>query len=493
MSSLYQMQSTNMLNAQNLLYNYVNFIRKDSMFAEQFSIEDFRKAFEECKIESAADIALTDNTIYGTPACEYLFGTSANDLIYAGDGNDILYGRNGDDILYGEAGNDEMYGEAGNDILYGGKGNDILYGGNGNDLLDGGTGNDILNGGSGNDTYVFHKWDGQDTIAAEGGTDIVRLADRKKEEIAIAADPDNQKNLVIIGLNTDDIITIENYFSGGSIAGIEFADGTFLDKAGIDEWLLNNPASVGGAGLPNMLVGSNTKDGDVLIGGTYADFLSGSAGEDKLYGFGGADYINGGDGNDLLSGGDGDDALYGGNGNDVLIGGKGDDALYGEAGNDIYIFGEGDGHDIISDYDSTAGNEDLIQLRTEYDSVHFEQKGNDLYIGFGNTGDSVTVQSWFLGEAFQIETVEANDGYRITRDEINELLEESNGKSAAFPDRGMAPGDENTAAVQAGVNLLVQSMAGFGTDSGMITEPLVDRTEPVSVQASDLWMTAQRV
>jgi Ca2+-binding RTX toxin-like protein len=51
---------------------------------------------------------------------------------------------------------------------------------------------------------------------------------------------------------------------------------------------------------------------------------------------------------------------------DVLNGGAGNDYLYGYNwlyGNDTYIFEPGSGHDTISDYDSTIGNVDTIQLK----------------------------------------------------------------------------------------------------------------------------------
>lgn len=492
----------NMQNAHNLLTNYIMYIKKESQLADKFNVEDFREAFKDSKIEAAADIIFTENTIYGTPACEYLFGSAVGDLIYAGDGNDIIYGRAGDDVVYGEAGNDEIYGENGNDSLYGGSGNDVIYGGNGNDVLSGGSGNDILNGGTGSNTYLFQKWSGQDMIqGTSGSSDTISLADRTIEDIAMVVNPDNGKDLLLAGLESDDVITVENYFSESNKYNnlkIEFSDGTVIDKNSIAAWIADNPAIVGEAGTANVLLGSDDKETpDILMGGKYADFLLGNAGNDKLYGWGGSDYMNGGEGNDLLSGGAGDDALYGGAGDDMLIGGTGDDCLYGEAGNDTYIFNEGDGNDIILDYDRSAGNQDTLLIRTDYTNLLFGQSENDLVIDFKNASDSITIQSWFMGDEYKLENIQMNDGYSITSKELDEMLQAGNGEAVSLPDiaeeiqnEALLSADTETGynSTEAQLNLLVQSMAGLEEEQGMLMEQR-DMVNDNNTMASDLWLS----
>ena len=66
----------------------------------------------------------------------------------------------------------------GHDTLLGGPGGDILVGGYGHDSLAGGKGIDTLEGGYGNDTYIFNRYDGQDSLndydPTPGNTDTVR-------------------------------------------------------------------------------------------------------------------------------------------------------------------------------------------------------------------------------------------------------------------------------------------------------------------------------
>ncbi|MGV8986873.1 MAG: Hint domain-containing protein [Cypionkella sp.] len=219
-------------------------------------------------------------------------------------------------------------GTSGNDSLTGSSKSDILYGGDGNDSLDGGRGNDTLYGGAGDDTLIGGS--GSDLL--EGGT----------------------------GNDTAD------YSASTAGVTINLATGT----------------GSGGDAAGDTLVGIEN-----VIGSNYANFITGDAGDNKLYGGGGNDTLIGGAGNDLLSGGSGIDtadystsssgvtvnlatglgyggdaagdtlvsieqlvgsnyndvligdananALYGGNGDDTLVGGAGADSLYGGAGDDM--------------------------------------------------------------------------------------------------------------------------------------------------------------
>jgi Ca2+-binding RTX toxin-like protein len=112
-------------------------------------------------------------------------------------------------------------------------------------------------------------------------------------------------------------------------------------------------------------------DTDRIFGGSGNDIIRGDEGDDTLRGEGNADQISGGDGRDTIYGGAGRDKLYGnadrdwiegGNGNDFLSGGNGGDVLYGQGGDDIIrgnglkdlAFG-GDGDDQI--YGGTGDDE----------------------------------------------------------------------------------------------------------------------------------------
>ena len=71
-----------------------------------------------------------------------------------------------------------------------------------------------------------------------------------------------------------------------------------------------------------------------VYGGSGADRLTGSTGNDVLYGDSGADKLNAGAGNDIVYGGTDDDSLLGGSGIDFLHGGRGLDFLSGGDGAD---------------------------------------------------------------------------------------------------------------------------------------------------------------
>jgi len=107
-------------------------------------------------------MAVTYNSINGTPASETINGTSVHDVIKAGNGSDTVYGGGGSDIIFGGEGFDK---------LYGGEGWDTLDGGSGNDTLVGGTGNDTLTGGIGADKFVFNV--GPNSSGYAGGLDKI--------------------------------------------------------------------------------------------------------------------------------------------------------------------------------------------------------------------------------------------------------------------------------------------------------------------------------
>jgi Ca2+-binding RTX toxin-like protein len=284
-----------------------------------------------------------------------------------------LWGTEGADLILGQAGDEYLLGNGGNDLLSGDAGADNLDGGIGNDILDGGTGNDYLVGGAGNDVYLYGRGDGQDTIydygLANGDIqDTIRLkTDINPADVTLSRDV---SNLYLIINGTGDSLTISNWFDSTNyrVERIGFADGTMWDAA-----LLAN-----------------------------APYL----------GTDGADYLYGTSDNETFIGGTGDDTLHGNGGNDVLNGGTGDDALDGGIGNDTYVFGRGYGRDMISDYDTTAGNSDTILLNSDVvpgDAVLWRDTSH-LYLSINGTGDMIMVQSWFDDPAYQVEKIQFADG-----------------------------------------------------------------------------------
>ena len=152
---------------------------------------------------------------------------------------------------------------------------------------------------------------------------------------------------------------------------------------------------------------------NLIIGKGQGVSLTGSSGDDALIGTDGNDKLYGENGNDLLFGGLGNDSLYGGLGNDILIGGKGNDYLEGGKGNDTYRFARGDGQDTIYDYDTTAGNKDVIEFAEGInpEDVVVLRNGNHLVFKLVGTTDQITVSSYFTNQAYYaVEEVHFADG-----------------------------------------------------------------------------------
>ncbi|WP_280513962.1 calcium-binding protein [Ruminiclostridium herbifermentans] len=285
-------------------------------------------------------------------------------------GSDFINGTVYNDIIIGSNNIDDVYGYAGNDIISTFDGQDTIYADDGDDILDGGAGGDNLFGLEGNDTYIFKKGYGKDFIyesdASGNSFDIIELGDGITiDNIKIERVNDN---LQLSIANTDDVLTVIDYFSDDSykIEEIRFGDGTVLNQQDIAE-----------------LTGSE----QILLKASLA-----------------ATVKTGNDGNDTLTGTSGDD---------ILDGGKGNDSLYGGRGNDTYIFDVGYGKDKISDVDTTVGNVDVVKLGegiTE-DNIKLSQVGNDLIIKInGNDSDELKVINYFLDDRYKIERIEFANG-----------------------------------------------------------------------------------
>ncbi|MES2675307.1 MAG: calcium-binding protein, partial [Pseudomonadota bacterium] len=322
--------------------------------------------------------AETDDLIVGYEGHDTINAAAGNDVVYGGLGNDTLHGNNGDDTLHGGTGEDIIYGGEGNDYLYGGIENDRISGGSGNDILRGGIGNDSLSGDTGNDTYQFGYGDGQDTINnydySTGHNDVLRL--HNAVTVADVKLTRSGDTLIITLISTGDKVTVNSHFTGDapsaySLTSIEFGDGTLWDYATIQT-------------------------------------LS-STGTD------GADYLVGDLGNNNLDGLAGNDILHGRAGNDVLRGGTGNDTLSGDAGSDTYLFGYGDGQETINNYDYSAGRSDILKLNNDVavSDVKLTRSGDTLTVTLISTGDKVTVNSHFNGDApsaYALTAIEFGDG-----------------------------------------------------------------------------------
>ena len=342
---------------------------------------------------------------------------NANSITGYNDGNNRIFGLAGNDNLNGGAladtidggdGNDTLTGNAGDDLLLAAAGTDTLNGNAGNDLLVGGINNDTLDGGAGSDTYQFALGDGVDTINDyETGTnhaDTIEFTNVQSSELTAL---ERKGSDLVIKYGTSDQLTVSNYFYDAvyRVEQIKFSDGVTWKDAEIKARVVTT-----GDANANSITGYN--DGNNRIFGLAGnDNLNGGALADTIDGGDGNDTLTGNAGNDLLLAAAGTDTLYGNAGNDLLVGGLGNDTIDGGTGNDTYQLSLDSGFDVISDYDGSAGNFDVVEFVDvkSTDLTSIERKGHDLLLKYGSASQ-FTVSNYFYDAVYRIEQIKFSDG-----------------------------------------------------------------------------------
>jgi Ca2+-binding RTX toxin-like protein len=119
----------------------------------------------------------------------------------------------------------------------------------------------------------------------------------------------------------------------------------------------------------------------------------------------------------------------GGAGDDVLIGKAGNDTLTGGTGNDTYRFARGDGSDTVIENDATVGNTDMAQFEAGIaaDQLWFKQLGNNLEVSIIGTADKVTLNNWYLGNAFHVEQFKTSNGQTLLDSQVQNLVSAMSG------------------------------------------------------------------
>ncbi len=320
-----------------------------------------------------------------TPPALTITGSPSADLIDVGGGNDTLSGGAGNDVIRGGAGNDHITG--GPDVIPPLHNTTITVTGY-SPLVDGvGAKMQVLvNGEQVGATVEFHPASTSseyqtysftfanpekvtsldfafvnDAITSGGDRNLYIKDIAVNGEHLTAADADNPSSPGTWNLYQNKAI----HYDTGSHQDLFFGSAT--DNDTLDGGPGDNVIH-GGAGN-DLITGGTGNDqlygddgNDHLIGGGGKDFMYGGAGQDKLEGGPQTARMYGGDGNDQLYGGSGNDNLIGENGNDVLSGGAGNDYLNGGNGSDRFVFAQNFGHDVIAQFDDTAGAKDVIQF-----------------------------------------------------------------------------------------------------------------------------------
>ena len=343
------------------------------------------------------------NFIFNDKSIDYQY--IKNNFTFTADGDDtdnIIKGwADGKNILNGGAGNDILSGTEGtnvDDVLNGGDGNDSLYGNGGSDTLTGGAGNDFLDGGTSADRYLFQRGHGQDIIADSYPFGDVNEVVFQGAKFADAVFTSSGENLIIHAYDSNDSVTINDYFYDGNYNAYKFI---FEDRIITYQDFQNYYTYITYGDSSNDTI--NGWDGkNIISGGAGNDTLNGQNKDDILNGDDGNDRLYGGSGNDILNGGNGDDYLYGDGGFDILNGGTGNDYLDGGMyGKDRYLFQRGHGQDIIDDRGNDISSEynDIVFEGTNLTNAVFSRSGNDLIVRAYGTNDSVTLSKYFDSSA----------------------------------------------------------------------------------------------
>lgn len=246
---------------------------------------------------------------------------------------------------------------------------------------------------------------------------------------------------LLITLNTNDTVTIKNWFplngtASTQITSVVFSDGTLWSNTDVTTkgstlvGTISNDDLVGFARHSNILNGG--EGADLLHSGTKGDVLSGEDGNDILLGGAGADVLNGGAGNDILGGSDSDTgyllngAYFAPRYGNSYQGGAGDDVLNGTTKADLYLFNQGDGQDSIHEVDlvgQASGQVDVLRFGAGIvpTAVVVSRNGGDLQLQLANGTDRLTIANWYATPGStnnQVEQVQFSDGTNWTAAEL---------------------------------------------------------------------------
>lgn len=96
----------------------------------------------------------------------------------------------------------------------------------------------------------------------------------------------------------------------------------------------------------------------------------------------------------------------------------------GGAGNDTYLFGKGSDNDTISNYSSSVADNDrvVIGAGVSADQIWFQRVGNNLQMTLVETNDTLTVQNWYSGSAYHVDSFELSDGRRLLDSQVDALV-----------------------------------------------------------------------
>jgi Ca2+-binding RTX toxin-like protein len=272
----------------------------------------------------------------------------------------------------------------------------------------------------------------------------------------------NNGNTILLGSNTDDTITGQGTFNGGTgndnlNATVWNSNDTFLFNLGDGQDVISNYGGtdkiIFGEDVKAEMISYRREGGHlvVVVGDkgdqmTLVNYFSNAAyqtvnrfefadgtvwedirkqvftqhytaGKDTIVGTGWDDEIYAGDGDDTITDNSGVNYLDGGAGNDTITGqgtfngGTGNDNLNATVwnSNDTFLFNLGDGQDVISNYGGT--DKIIFGEDVKAEMISYRREGGHLVVVVGDKGDQMTLVNYFSNAAYQtVNRFEFADG-----------------------------------------------------------------------------------
>ncbi|MEM7366017.1 MAG: hypothetical protein AAF525_18530, partial [Pseudomonadota bacterium] len=336
-------------------------------------------------ISTGPDVVLTAvaTTMPGSDAPDQILGTGVTDIVVAGDGADSLEGFSGDDIVYGQAGDDTI--EVSGSITAG----FFASGGSGLDQLrfTDATINLV------SDALQYDEFEvvslrngiGTQTLTLEHDS-IVSIVDG----LNILAGADNV--LFVIG-DPGDTVNLSGDLSNPTTNFERNGSGHFAAAGTTEEFDILRRSSTTTAFLGidqdvRVIIDNDIGGGQILIGGSLGDPLTGTTFDDILEGRGGIDTLDGGFGNDtfVLTNNDIADR-------DIVTGGGGVDTIQIEEDVDFTGMNVGDDISGIERLDMRNGTIETLQLNlTEL----LDMGGDDGFVSFANSPNPAAFDSFLV-------------------------------------------------------------------------------------------------
>ena len=380
------------------------------VFADGTEITDFTPYYS--FVETSEDYTLPED--------------STNQQVYAnGDSNVTLVGNSQDNVLYGNFGNNTIEGKAGNDTIR-------------DDL-------------GGDDTYVYNLGDGGDNLTDYYGNDQIQFGEGITENIIkYVYDDNNNMHLSFAGYDGEILINQQFGDENHRIESIRLSDGTVITD-------LNSRINTMFADHSDIIMTEGVVEATVF--GDQGLSITGNSLNN---------IINGNAGNNTVEGKAGDDVLFD-----------------NEGGNDTFIYNIGDGNDIIMNYNGY----DTIQFGSgiTMNNIRFNtiDGTNNLNITFEDITGSIIIQDYFTNDESKIEKFSFADGVDLT--DISSMIdigaedvapdepdipgdeyEEEEEPTLPLPDEPIVDEEEPTLPNGVDINLLIQEMNSFGTDSDVV-------------------------